>query len=920
MTAPASIFSPEISDVIEASPLEWARYCVLIENKQKEMVAFDPNIYQQRMSEVYETCQEMGIPTRMACLKPRQSGSSTFSTMIVTHHCKRYQARAVVMADDFGNSQNLYRMITRHCDSDAYTWGITHRTANKEVHFSNGSFAELDTANNPKAGISATRQVVHLSEVAKYPQDGVRDAYVTISNMMASLNKKGPNSLAIMETTAEGACYDESTEVLTDSGWKKFEDLLESDRIFTKNPTSGIAYYQESWIPQKHWHSGRMIEISARGINLRVTPNHNVYVARQKGATKLQPAESMLGTSTDFYFDRGSKWTASGMDEFIIPSYTHRQGNGWRTIPEKRIPIDVWIRFFGHWITEGHVSFVKSCKCVAVTQKTLIAEFRKSCSDMAKAMGCKLREIEHGSDGAIRWIFVNAQLANYLKDFTKPKHIPRNMLMELSEQQCRNLIDAIWEGDGLLSDRKTGCDHSKIYVGNDEPFADTFQELAIKAGYASTVIKSKNGQFKATFTQNTRSNLKCGNPPIETETPGEWVYCVTLPKDHLLMVRRNGINAWCGNSGFFYDQWQEAVSLDEFLAGKTGNGWIKVFAAWFEFEDHQMDVNPGQAADILATLDRDEKRGRERYGWTVQQIAWRRMVLKTECGGDLTQFNAHYPEDPESCFAASGRPRFDMDGMLLLQSIAKSHMRPQFGTFSHNQSVAWTSREENEASILMFEEPREGCRYIVAVDCATGASYTRGADPDCHAAIVMRAGYRDEHGQKYPPRIVCTLRQPCRLDIDILANLVERMSLFYGKCLIVPERNMGIALIEMLRTRNLPIFQDEVIDMVTSKTSHLLGWETNRESKRRCVERLASLIRDTTASEPKILLDEHTLSECRTFVVDAKGGCAAQSGKHDDAVMCAAIAVTCIESATTLQPLVRRRREPADRKSWSTTR
>lgn len=571
----SAIFTPEVTDIIVASPLEWGRFCVLIEDKQKDMVPFDPNIYQQRMSQVYETMQDLGIPTRMICLKPRQTGSSTFSTMIVAHHCKRYQARAVVMADDFGNSQNLHKMIVRHCDTDSFPWGIKHRQANKEIHFSNGSMVEADTAMNPKAGISATRQVVHLSETAKYASDGVRDAYTVISNMLASVNKQGPNSLVIAESTAEG-------------------------------------------------------------------------------------------------------------------------GAGWH-----------------------------------------------------------------------------------------------------------------------------------------------------------------------------------------------------------------------------YDQWQNAVTLDEFVTGNRGNGWIKVFAAWHEFEEHVMPVSEGQAADIMATLDEREKRGVKLYGWTPEQLAWRRFTLNTECGGDMVQMDSHYPEDDVSCFAASGRPRFDMEGMMTLQDIAKSHMRPNFGTLQlNNGTTTWSPRAENEASLLMFEEPRDGCRYLLAVDCATGASYTRGADPDCHAVILMRAGYRDEHDRVFPPRVACTVRQPCRLDIDVLADLVERMSLHYGKCLIVPERNMGIALIEALRTRNLPIYQDEKIDMITSKTSHLLGWETNKESKRRCIERLAAMIRDSTPDSPKILLNEEILNECRTFVVDSKGACAAQSGKHDDQVMAAAIAATCIESATTLQPLIRRRKEPADRHRW----
>lgn len=574
--SPATIWTEEIERLIVGSPLEWGRFAVKIENKQKELVDFDPNVYQIRMSAVYETMQELGLPTRLIGLKPRQSGSSTFSTMICVHHCKKYKARGVMMADDFGNSQNLFRMAKRHCDTDVFPWGVAHTTARGEINFSNGSFLEQDTANNPKAGISATRQVVHLSETSKYPEDGVRDAYITISNMMASLNKHGPNSLAIAESTASGA------------------------------------------------------------------------------------------------------------------------------------------------------------------------------------------------------------------------------------------------------------------------------------------------------------------------------------------------------SGWHYEMWQEAVTLEEYLAGKHGNGWIKVFAAWFEFEDHKIAVTDGQAKDIMDTLDRHEKRGIEKYNWTVEQIAWRRMTLHTECGGDIIQFNSHYPEDDVMCFASSGRPRFDIEGLQSLEKVAKSFMIPEYGAFSSHPAggVQWQPRAENEAVNLMFESPREGMRYLLAVDCMTGAQYTRGADPDSHAVAVIRAGYRDEHGRNYPPRVACKVVKPCRLDIDVLANVIEQMSLFYGRCLIVPERNQGIALIEAIKDRDLPIYQEDVLDRLTSKTKKILGWETNKESKRRCVERLAALIRDSTASEPKILLDLDTIEECRTFVIDEKGGMSAQSGKHDDQVMAMAIGVTCMESATTLPPMIRRRRDPADRKHW----
>jgi len=571
----SAVWTPEVRALCAGSPLEWARICIKIENKQKDLIHFDPNVLQLRMTEVYETMQEMERPTRMLVLKPRQSGGSTMSTIITVHHCHRHVARAVCMADDYGNSKNLYAMACRHCDTDAFPWGVKNHQARGEIGFSNGSVLEQDTAQNPKAGISATRQVAHLSEVAKYPQDGVRDAYATISNMLASLNKTGANSVAIMETTAESA------------------------------------------------------------------------------------------------------------------------------------------------------------------------------------------------------------------------------------------------------------------------------------------------------------------------------------------------------AGWFYDQWLKAVPLDEWLHGNEGNGWVRVFAAWHEFAEHSREVSPGQEADIMATLSVREKRGIELFGWTVQQIAWRRDTLNTDCGGDEQQFDMHYPEDPLSCFLSSGSPRFNVDGVNALKQLAKAQMTPSHGVLSDSAgAVIWQDRAPNEASLLMFEPPKEGMRYVLAVDCATGARYTKGADPDSHAAFVLRTGYRDEIGRNFPPKIAMALPYPCRIDVDVLGKLVDRMSRFYGRCLIVPERNMGIALIEYLIRKDAPIFVEETIDTITSRSSTVMGWGTTKETKNRVIERLAALIRESTTDSPKIMVDEATADELRTFVRDKNGNCAAQSGCHDDRVMALAIAVTCTESATTYAPIVRRRQKPPDDHRW----
>lgn len=129
-----------------------------------------------------------------------------------------------------------------------------------------------------------------------------------------------------------------------------------------------------------------------------------------------------------------------------------------------------------------------------------------------------------------------------------------------------------------------------------------------------------------------------------------------------------------GASGVHYDLWQKALTLDEFLAewqkGNTapGNGWVKVFAAWFEFEENVKPVTEGMKAKIDATLTAREANGRRRYSWTYEQIAWRRAIMESECGGSEELFDEFYPEDDVSCVEGSVRVSTNR-GMIPIREV-----------------------------------------------------------------------------------------------------------------------------------------------------------------------------------------------------------------------------------------------------------
>ena len=216
-----------------------------------------------------------------------------------------------------------------------------------------------------------------------------------------------------------------------------------------------------------------------------------------------------------------------------------------------------------------------------------------------------------------------------------------------------------------------------------------------------------------------------------------------------------------GAGGVFYNTWQNAVTFDEFKIGNTGNGYIRIFAAWHDFEENKESIPEPLELSFKEQSLKDE------FKLSDEQLAWRRRVIKEKCGGDAKQFEQEYPSDPISCFLSSGRPRFDLSGIA---AIEKRIREPVYGTIdvptSHTKPI-FRACSQSESWALIWEEPMENGRYLLSVDCMTGNSQISGVDPDSHSALVLRAGYFNIDGDWIKPALVARVRPPCRVDIEI---------------------------------------------------------------------------------------------------------------------------------------------------------
>lgn len=374
-----------------------------------------------------------------------------------------------------------------------------------------------------------------------------------------------------------------------------------------------------------------------------------------------------------------------------------------------------------------------------------------------------------------------------------------------------------------------------------------------------------------------------------------------------------------GAAGWFYDMWQEALYLDDFLAAKEsgvsipGNGWVKVFAAWFEFEENRITgLKPREVEGIRQTMTDAERNGIADYGWTFEQIAWRRATIANECGGSEKAFEENYAADDESCWLASGRPRFDMRVIARLKARAKgTQARVGFLMRQDNETVAWA--DDQAGDILIWEMPRVGMRYIVSGDPATGEDWTDGDDPDRHSVQAWRAAYADEHGVEHNAKLVARVRPPFQGASDITAMHIAHLSWFYGGALCALEMNMGIAILERLMDMGVPLYKREVVDDADrDKPLYKIGFKTkDRSLKRQLTDCLAAHLRESKVD----VLCPHWLDEAARYIIDANGTERAGSG-HDDDVIGGAIGLYCLPSATLYVEKRRRRQQPKDRRLW----
>ena len=380
----------------------------------------------------------------------------------------------------------------------------------------------------------------------------------------------GPHGTSVMVNTTKSLkdgdkmCYSADTEVLTDAGWKPVATVTPADRVASLADGRRLEYLHPSAV-HRYPHIGKVYALDTTQVSLRVTADHCLY-ARLRGADdyRLVRAEEMFGRRYRMKTD--AEWDGEEPATVTLPGsgYTRacgRGGRGVKDIPPVTMPTETYLMLLGMFLTDGSVYYSPNDGNYGLVVSQVKPRHREAAKAALTTAGVKFVETPD------RFIVYGRGLAEHLRQYDKTpnKRIP-DFVFAYSRRLLKILFDWMYWGNG--SDTGT----SMSFTTGSKAVADGYQRLCLHVGYVGRVgvcpAEDKPDTIKGVPVKTKSDSYRVGvyrakfNPEINHAHVGEqsgqserWedyagdVYCVTLPKNHVLYVRRDGKAVWCGNSG-----------------------------------------------------------------------------------------------------------------------------------------------------------------------------------------------------------------------------------------------------------------------------------------------------------------------------------------------------------------------------------
>ena len=350
------------------------------------------------------------------------------------------------------------------------------------------------------------------------------------------------------------ACFSIDTEIKTKRGWKYFKELTADDQVLSLNPKTQCL----EWSTISNFHlydiEDELIHFNSAMIDVLVTKNHRMYAFDKSNILKLKDNDLIHAEyiKKRYYIPRfGYNWNGNLVKTFILNGcYV---SNGQRDIWQDNISIDMnaWLEFFGLWLADGYCRHTMNPAgnkrfTVGIKQAD---ETRDRVIQILNNLPFKWKEYRDGTKANFE--IHSKQLWLYLSQFgtSSTKFIPQE-IKDLCIQQLSIFLDSYTFGDSSKIKVKTeGMILSSISI----KLIEDIHEILLKLGYLGHISKRSYGTdnkllYSISYMPNKLTNRTIHYGKKEYIPYKGQVFCLTLAKNGVFLLRRNGKEFFSGNS------------------------------------------------------------------------------------------------------------------------------------------------------------------------------------------------------------------------------------------------------------------------------------------------------------------------------------------------------------------------------------
>jgi dTDP-D-glucose 4,6-dehydratase len=382
------------------------------------------------------------------------------------------------------------------------------------------------------------------------------------------------------------SCYDDQSRVLTRDGLKHYSEVCVGDEVLSLNPRTAQIEPRKVLGVIVQDYSGPMTVFKSNRIDLKVTPNHRMLYVYPRGPHPYRiyeaPAEA-VAASTSPCLPRG-QWSGREQESTAV------EGIG---------PTDTEALFYvaGVFIGDGHLAtqVAKRPNKTGLSRPEYLKRARDSrgrfasgrfgtaatcdCTcyriffDVPEADKARARLVESLTRLGISWTahkgrsgehvyFSSPDWSRWLEQFgrgAENKHIPPWML-DYAPKYLRALLEGIVDSDG----HRPGPNHQPRVSTASFRLVEGLCELGIKLGlmprfatrpYSEAVLKTgrvirpARPQYQVFFRNEW---IGIGRRIASIESYRGKIWCLRVEGNRNLIVERNGILTFCGNTDEVY--------------------------------------------------------------------------------------------------------------------------------------------------------------------------------------------------------------------------------------------------------------------------------------------------------------------------------------------------------------------------------